>query len=80
MTFGKRKSIVWKSWRRRKLKTDLTYEAFQMKGTELIMKVSPSTPFEDYGATSRTSRSQPLPASYFCIELNDCNEPTSHQM
>ena len=56
MTFGTRKSIVWKSWRRRKLDIDLTYKVFQMKGAELIRTVSSSTPFESYGSNESNSQ------------------------
>ena len=50
MTIGIRRDIVWKSWRKRKLKIDLTYRVFQMKGTESIRAISPSTPFDNYGS------------------------------
>lgn len=56
MTLGTRKSIVWKSWRRRKLEIDLTYKVFQMKGAEPIKTVSLSTPFESYGSNEPNSQ------------------------
>jgi hypothetical protein len=49
-TLSPRKSIVWKSWGRRKLKIDLTEKISPLRSIGPIVTVSPRIPVEDLGS------------------------------